>query len=121
MDHRRDLEATLANVLRFGVLLAASVVLTGGILYLLRHGGESPNYHTFRGEPAELRTIPGILENAMDIHGKGLIQLGLLLLIATPVTRVALAGLAFARSRDWLYALISLVVLSVLLFSLFQH
>jgi uncharacterized membrane protein len=43
-----------------------------------------------------------------------IIQLGILLLIATPIARVAFALLAFAIERDRLYICISLTVLAVL-------
>jgi uncharacterized membrane protein len=45
-------------------------------------------------------------------------QLGLFLLIATPVARVVFSLLAFAIQRDHLYVGITLVVLAVLTFSL---
>jgi uncharacterized membrane protein len=77
-----------------------------GILYLLRYGAVVPNYRMFRGEPSELRTVSGV------------IQLGLFVLIATPVARVAFSVLLFARQRDYLYVLITLVVFGLLCHSL---
>jgi uncharacterized membrane protein len=53
--------------------------------------------------------------------GRGWIQLGLLLLIATPVARVAFSVYAFARQRDFLYVGVTLIVLTVLLFGLFSQ
>jgi len=50
-------------------------------------------------------------------HG-GLIQFGLLVLIATPVARVAFCAGGFLRQRNGLYVAISSVVLMVLLYSL---
>lgn len=47
-----------------------------------------------------------------------MIALGLLLLIATPVARVALAAFGFLREGDWLYTAVASFVLAVLLFSL---
>jgi uncharacterized membrane protein len=47
------------------------------------------------------------------------VQLGVLLLIATPVARVAFSALAFARQRDYTYVALTLFVLAVLLCSLF--
>jgi len=58
------------------------------------------------------------LRAALSLRGRGIIQLGLLFLIATPVARVAFAVFAFAMERDWLYVSISATVLVVLLFSL---
>ena len=113
-----QVEQYIGNLLRGGVLIAAVVVLLGGILYLVRHEAAWPLYGSFRGEPEELRSIPGILADAWALRGRGIIQLGLLLLIATPVARVVCAMVAFALQRDWLYVSVTGIVLSVLVFSL---
>jgi uncharacterized membrane protein len=65
-----------------------------------------------------LRTFSGILADATAFRGRGIIQLGLLLLIATPVARVAFSVVAFALERERLYVIVTLAVLAVLLFSL---
>jgi hypothetical protein len=72
------LQVLLGNALRAGVLAAAGLVLLGGLLYLVRHGGEAPNYRVFRGEPSDLRSITGIVADALSARGRGVIQLGLL-------------------------------------------
>jgi uncharacterized membrane protein len=113
-----EVEQCIGNLLRGGVLLAAVVVLLGGSLYLVKHGTALPLYGSFRSEPEELRHISGILANAWALHGRGVIQLGLLLLIATPVARVVCAMVAFALQRDWLYVGVTVIVLSVLVYSL---
>ena len=113
-----DLEARLGHLLRAGVLLAAAFVIAGGVLYLVRHGGEAPAYGQFRSEPSEYRSVAGVLRGAFGFQGRGIIQLGLLLLIATPIARVALAGLGFLRRADWKYVIISTFVLVLLLFGL---
>jgi uncharacterized membrane protein len=45
-------------------------------------------------------------------------QLGLLVLIATPITRVAFSVFAFFYERDWKYVVFTLIVLGLLLYSL---
>jgi uncharacterized membrane protein len=112
-------ELLLGNVLRWGVVIAAAVVVGGAVIFLARHGGAAPLYHSFRGEPSDLRTIPGIVWDVAQGSGRGLIQLGLLLLIATPVTRVVLSLVVFVLQRDWRYVVITLIVLTVLLYSVF--
>jgi uncharacterized membrane protein len=62
--------------------------------------------------------VEGILGQVRAWRGRGIIQLGLLLLIATPVARVAFSVVAFALERDRLYVGITLIVLAVLAFSL---
>jgi len=111
-------ELIVGNLLRAGVTMAASVVALGGTIFLIRHGRELPHYHVFAGEPTSLRTVGGILSGAMTLRGREIIQFGLLLLIATPVARVAFSVVAFALERDRLYVVITLVVLGILLFSL---
>lgn len=116
-DDRVD--QTLGTLLRAGVLLAASVVFAGGVWFLARYGWSAPDYRNFRGEPADLRSVGGILGNAVRGRPTNLIQLGLLLLIATPIARVAFSVFAFAARRDRMYVSITLVVLAVLFSSLF--
>jgi uncharacterized membrane protein len=112
-------ERTLSTLLRVGVLTAGGFVLAGGIAYLLRHGGEHPDYARFTEEPSDLRTFTGILRAAAAVAPRGIIQLGLLVLIATPVLRVAFSLVAFRREGDRVYVAITAIVLLVLLLSLF--
>lgn len=115
-DQRVD--AIIGSLLRAGVIVAAVLVLSGGALYLARHGSTIPDYHVFHGEPAYLRGVPGILGAARALDGPGLIQLGLLVLLATPLVRVAFSVVAFALQRDRTYVVVTSIVLAVLLYSL---
>ena len=112
-------EEMIANLLRAGVTLSATVVLIGAIIYLVRHGFSVADYRVFHGEPAELKSVHGIVGDAFRLHGRGMIQLGLLLLIATPVARVTFSVFGFARERDRMYVTFTVIVLIVLLYSLF--
>jgi len=112
------IQTVIGKMLRTGVLLATSVVLIGAIRYLSKYGHAAPEYAIFKGEPADLRNVSGILTAALDLRGRGIIQLGLLLLIATPFARVVFSVVAFVLEGDYLYIFITLIVLSVLTFSL---
>ena len=114
----RRLDEIIGILLRTGVLIAAFFVLTGGVLYLVRENGPVPDYHVFHGEPDALRTMPGIVHTAVALQGQGLIQFGLLILIATPIARVAFSLFAFLYQRDWTYVAVTVVVLGLLLYSL---
>ena len=114
----RRMEVILGNLLRTGVMISAAVVLWGACIYLFRHWHEAADYRIFRGEPSDFRTIPGVIESARGWHGRGWIQLGLLLLIATPVVRVAFSIVGFSIERDRLYVGFTCVVLAILLYSL---
>ena len=115
----KKIEDIVGNLLRAGVLLSALVVILGAAVYLVRHGSSRPDYRIFHGEPVELRGLKGILTQAADLRGRGMIQLGLLLLVATPVARVAFSVWGFAEERDWMYVTFTLIVLIILLYSLF--
>ncbi|MDF5727053.1 MAG: DUF1634 domain-containing protein [Rhizonema sp. PD38] len=116
----RRFEQFIGNLLRVGVFLASMLVLIGGIFYLINHGGETVNYQFFRGESTEFRSLPEVATSVLLGRRRGLIQLGLLLLIATPVMRVACSLLAFVRQQDYTYAIITLIVLFGLGYSLFS-
>ncbi len=101
-------------LLMIGVALAIGTVLVGGVLYLVQHGLEVPRYNTFVGQPKELTSFTGIFRSAWSGDARGIMQLGVLLLVATPVARMLLSALLFLRQRDWLYVGITCLVLGVL-------
>lgn len=115
------LDASIGTLLRAGTLSSAFVILLGGVLYLARHSQDRPDYHTFHGVPTHLHTFSGIFSGAFHGESLAIIQLGLLVLIATPIARVLFSVIAFLAERDYLYVVISAIVLAVLLYSLFWH
>jgi uncharacterized membrane protein len=116
-----QVEQVVGNLLRLGVVVSALVVFAGGVLFLARHGREGvEGRHEFKEEPEEFRKPGLIVRAAATGGGRALIQLGLLLLIATPVARVVFSAFAFLRQHDYTYVAITLVVLAVLLYSLFS-
>ena len=111
-------ERLLGWVLQVGVILAAAVALLGGLLEVMQHGAQAAaDYRIFHGEPADVRTLRGIVRGVLHLNGRDVVQLGVLLLLATPITRVALSALAFARQRDRVYVLVTCLVLGLLLTS----
>ena len=113
-----QVDQLIGTLLRSGVIVAALVVLIGGISYLIRYGATLPDYRVFRGEPADLRSLSGIVSDALSFRTRGIIQLGLLLLIATPIARVAFSIFAFTLQRDRIYIIVTFIVLCVLIYSL---
>jgi uncharacterized membrane protein len=115
-----NLEIAIGRTLQTGVLLAAAVVLIGGVLYLFHASSPRPDYSHFHGVAEHLRTPSGIWHGVLHADAESVIQFGLLLLIATPVVRVILAGIGFQLERDQLYVWVSAAVLAVLLYSLWH-
>ena len=115
------MDVRISVLLRTGMILSATIIFIGGALFHLHHGHSIPNYRVFRGVPASLNNVSGIVQQALHGHDLGIIQFGLLLLIATPVARVLFSVISFWMERDYLYVAISGIVLVVLLYSLFVH
>jgi uncharacterized membrane protein len=115
-DH--DLDISIAIMLGVGVSLAAAVVFTGGILLFLHPAAPPGTFTHFHPASPGLRTLGGILQGAIRFEPASVVQLGLLVLIATPVARVFFCVVGFARQRDQLYVAISSTVLLILLYSL---
>jgi uncharacterized membrane protein len=114
-----QLEQILSRVLRIGALLAALLVSLGGVLYLLRYGMDTLNYDIFQSEPESLR-LSSTASDTFSLRQCGLIQIGLLILLMTPIFRVAFSAYAFAKQRDPIYLIITSTVLTILILSLFS-
>ncbi len=113
------LRLLLSRVMLYGVLLAAAVMLLGGVIFLSHHATQRPGDHVFRGEPADLRHPVAILQAAIEGNDASFIQAGVLLLLLNPLIRVALALAGYAASGDRFYAGVSAIVFAVLIVSFF--
>ena len=111
-----SLDRIVGIVLRSGVVLAAAVVLIGGVLWLASHGA-APDHRKFAGAPDHFRHVGGIVHGAVALDPLSIIQFGLILLIATPIVRVIACLAGFAAERDWTYTIVSGVVLTFLFLS----
>jgi uncharacterized membrane protein len=126
-EEDQRLEVAIAVLLRIGVIAAAVLVAIGGVMVLRHPEAPVPNYRIFPA-PAEaastvsagtsIHSIRAVFSQLRSGSGASIIALGLLVLIATPIARVVFAVIGFARERDTLYTVVSLVVLAILAFSL---
>jgi uncharacterized membrane protein len=120
-DEPRWVDQMIAYVLRGGVTISILVVLAGLVITFVHHR------EYFRSRPAlGALTNPGasypssisaVIEGVRAGRGQAIVTLGLLLLIATPVARVAVSIAVFVIERDRLYVVITAVVLALLLLS----
>ncbi len=123
------MELLISYVLRGGVLLCSSVIVvgvvklalthtTGYAMVLSHHLPDIVAYHPGSGPGTFPTSLKSVWAGAIAGKPYAIIGVGILLLIATPVMRVALSVGFFLAERDWLYVGITLFVLAVLLFSL---
>jgi uncharacterized membrane protein len=114
----QELDISIAKMLLFGITISSIVVLIGASLELRNLPLAAPDYTHFRVTDVHLRSITGVVHSALHLNAYGVIQFGLLLLIATPIMRVLFCVVGFARQRDKLYVAISTTVLAILIYSL---
>ena len=119
---KRDIEVLISTTLRIGVMLSVAVMLFGVVITFIHH----PDYFHSRPALGELtnsreifaNTTSAVLRGVRELRGQSIAMLGILLLIVTPVVRVAISVVLFAAQRDRRYVLITAVVLALLLTSL---
>jgi uncharacterized membrane protein len=112
-----DLEMVIGQLLRYGVLLSSVIVAAGGIIYLYRHGTQAPLYRQFKGEPSKMKEIKPLWQAVLRGEGRPLIQLGLMVLVATPIARILFSVFGYLLEKDYLYTVITMVVLLVILWN----
>jgi len=119
MKTERDLELIMGKLLRYGVIISCVITMFGGILYLFQHQGMIPDYTptvgAFEGAPEYLRQLSTILPRVVALDGAAIVQLGVIVLVATPILRVVFSFFAFLYEKDYLYVAITLIVLAIIM------
>ncbi len=108
------LELLLSNLLKIGVIISGIITFIGAILFLFQHGFEISNYHDFKPHPFHLSDLNSFFRSIISFRPESIMELGLLILIATPVLRVFLSFLAYSFQKDYMYIIFSLIVLMVM-------
>ncbi len=115
--------AVVGNVLRYGVLISA-IIIVFGTVELIAASGNSDVLGSIVYNPDKIPhgnfdvSLSGLLSGLEGLQPYALIELGAIVLIATPVSRVLISVLLFAAEGDKLYVVVTAVVLILLLFSL---
>lgn len=118
----RDVELLIGKLLRYGVMLACGITLFGGAIYLFQNHGVSMEHYKptpdgipFPGVEHYLRELTTIIPRILSFDGAAIIQLGVCVLIATPILRVVFSVVAFLVEKDYMYVVITLIVLSIII------
>jgi uncharacterized membrane protein len=119
---RIDLNDAIGKILRYGVVLSSVVVAVGLLLMLLAPPPGTPG--TLQGTLAADFGRPTLSPSALlagiaQGSAVSILQLGTLILLATPIVRVAASVLLFLREKDMLYVGITALVLTMLLLAIF--
>ena len=114
-----DIQQLIGNTLRWGVILACLLATIGGVYYLMEHGLDPvPDYRHFDIASAAAQTnyttLGGLWQGILHGDAASCIQVGVIVLILTPVARVALSLFDFIVEQDWLYVAITALVLGII-------
>jgi uncharacterized membrane protein len=113
----RDVQVWIARLLRTGMIVSMLIVTAGLVAYLYSNGKMAVSYRQF--DSSRLFEPAPFFYALRQGESTAIIQLGVLLLMATPLARLILSLWAFLKQGDRLYALLSLLVLCIILFSMF--
>ena len=117
----REVEILISNLLRFGVIISLCVVIFGTIITFVHHHeyvSQQSSLGPLTSKEAQFpATLGGVMRGLPEFQGRAIVLLGLLLLIATPVMRVAVSIFAFVYETDYRYVIITAVVLVLLILS----
>lgn len=115
MAQKRDIKKLIGNTLRWGVTIACAIALVGGAIYLFQHGGEpAKDYQLFDASHPDYTTVEGIFGGFFNFKAGGIIQVGVIALLLTPIMRVVLSLIDFLQDHDWIYAFITSIVLAII-------
>ncbi|MGG6311617.1 DUF1634 domain-containing protein [Paenibacillus macerans] len=105
-----EVETIVSKMLRIGVIAAASVIVIGLLQYLVT--GDS-------GYPGDAypTSFGAIVDGLLAFKAAAVMQVGLLLLILTPVLRVFVSLFVFWAERDYRYVIITAIVFAILIVS----
>ena len=119
----RKMELAIASVLRGGVVLAILTIMVGLVIMFVHHHDYMPktghvSYRSLVGDHYKFPdSIAGVVRSLGNGDGVGIVVLGLVFLLGTPIARVVTGNIEFLRQRDWKMSLVTFFVLAVLLVS----
>jgi len=110
------IERAIGVLLLIGTTLSAALVLCGGMMYLWQHGGENMQTELLISDNYSVN-IRQIWRIAISMTPLGIIEVGLIVLVATQILRVGLLVWFYTVMRDFRFTIISLFIFVILVYS----
>ena len=112
-----DLNRSVGNLLRLGVLLSVITSIIG-FIKLFTDGFVMPKKYTLLDMGTSSEKVWGLFwRSLMKGEGMAIIQLGILMLILTPLMRIIFALIGYLKEKDYTYVIISSIVLIIMIIS----
>lgn len=111
----KDFQSIIGNLLRYGVWIALTVAVIGGVIYLIGNHQETVHFSTFTENNRNIFVVlQDIFQGLRHGQGESIIFLGIILLFLTPVLRIILSLFSFLIEKDYLYVFITLIVIIII-------
>lgn len=109
-DRVQNVELFISKALRLGVIISAAIIILGLIMFIAtgKSGYPGSSFPT---------SLLEIFNGLIMLKPYAVIMTGLLLLILTPIFRVGVSIIAFFKQKDYLYIIITAIVLVILVVS----
>ena len=122
-SHIHKVELVISTLLRVGVTASLAIIVVGLVLSFVHHPAYLHSHSMLKQITTPGRFVPHSIRDVAggvaELKGEAIIAMGLLLLIATPVLRVAVSIVVFLIERDWIFVVITAFVLAMLILSFF--
>ncbi|MEN5234146.1 DUF1634 domain-containing protein [Sphingobacterium faecium] len=114
------IQKIIGNVLKYGVRSVLIISIIGGLIFLFNHSNETVAYGRFtENDRSIVEVVSGILKGVVNLQGRAIIYLAILVLFCTPLLRLLLSLLSFILEGDKLYVFITSIVLVIIGFSMY--
>ena len=110
-----DLNRSVGNLLRLGVILSVVISLFGFIKLFLEGFKMPKHYESLENKSGNI--LHDFWISLGKFEGMAIIQLGVLILILTPLMRIIFALIGYLKEKDYTYVIISLIVLGIMVIS----
>jgi uncharacterized membrane protein len=112
------IETIMGLIINIGVIISMGLVTLGGIKFLLEHGHENIHFD-FQPSNSYIINLKLAWQAALSFSSLGIIELGLIVLVATQIIRVGLLVGFYSITRDYWFSIISLFIFIILVYSFF--
>lgn len=114
------IQKIIGNVLKYGVITVLIISSVGGLIFLFNHANEPVAYTRFvENDRSIFEVVSGIFKGVLNLEGRSVIYLAILVLFCTPLLRLLLSLVSFILEGDKLYIFITCIVLIIISFSMY--
>ncbi|KGE12843.1 hypothetical protein DI53_3397 [Sphingobacterium deserti] len=116
----KTMQHAIGNVLKYGVWSVLLVGIIGGLILIWSHGDRTIDYTTFReNDQSIFQVVDEILHGVIRMDGRSIVYLAIIMLFLTPLFRLILSLISFLVERDYMYVIITTIVLIIIAFSVY--